>query len=160
VGRGTTFKVFLPVADAAVDEPSGGIVGALPRASEAVLLIEDAEPLREMVREILEAEGYRVLAAEDAERALALATAHTGPIALAITDVVMPGMSGPVAAERLKLLRPEIRVLFMSGYTDEAIGDQGVLDRDTHFIQKPFSGEALLRKVREVLEGPNQRAGA
>jgi two-component system cell cycle sensor histidine kinase/response regulator CckA len=149
VGRGTTFKVYLPVAEAEQDQVAPPAAG--PRASETVLLIEDAEPLREMVQEILEADGFRVLAAEDGERALEAAASHQGAIALVITDVVMPGISGPAAAERLKLLRPEIRVLFMSGYTDEAIGRHGELDRDTHFIQKPFSAEALLRKVREAL---------
>ena len=110
-----------------------------------------------MVQEILEAEGYRVLAAEDAERALDIAAAYAGTIAVVITDVVMPGMSGPAVAERLQALRPGARVLFMSGYTDAAIGQHGVIDRETHFIQKPFSADALLRKVREVLD---QRAGA
>ncbi len=157
VGRGTTFKVYLPLADAEQDEAAAAPTTARPRASETVLLIEDAEPLREMVQEILEADGYRVMAAEHAERALDVASSHAGPIALVITDVVMPGMSGPAVAERLQVLRPETRVLFMSGYTDEAIGQQGVLDRETHFIQKPFSAEALLRKVREVLD---QRVGA
>jgi DNA-binding NtrC family response regulator len=110
-----------------------------------------------LVEEILEAEGYRVITAGDAERALDLCAAHEGPIGLVITDVVMPGMSGPAVAERLKALRPGIRVLFMSGYTDEAIGRPGVIGRETNFIQKPFSADALLRKVREVLD---QRAGA
>jgi PAS domain S-box-containing protein len=150
VGRGTTFKVYLPVADAAEDQPAAPPAAVRP-ATETILLIEDADALREMVQEILEAEGYRVLAAENAERALAAAASHAGPIALVITDVVMPGMSGPAVAERMQQLRPETRVLFMSGYTDEAIGREGVLDVETHFIQKPFSAEALLRKVREVL---------
>ncbi len=155
VGRGTTFKVYLPLAD---PDPYEAAAPSAPPASpsETVLLVEDAEALREMVQEILEAEGYRVIAAEDAERALDVAAAHEGPIALVITDVVMPGLSGPAAAERLKVLRPDIRVLFMSGYTDEAIGRQGVIGRETHFIQKPFSADALLRKVREVLD---QRSG-
>jgi len=151
VGRGTTFKVYLPLAEAEPEDAAAAPPAILTRASETVLLIEDAAPLRDMVQEILEADGYRVLAAEDAMRALDVASSHAGPIALVITDVVMPGMSGPAAAERLQVLRPETRVLFMSGYTDEAIGRQGVLDRETHFIQKPFSAEALLRKVREVL---------
>jgi two-component system cell cycle sensor histidine kinase/response regulator CckA len=159
VDRGTTFKVYLPLADAEQDDAAPASPPVLPRASETVLLIEDAEPLRDMVQEILEADGYRVLAAGDAERALEVAASHAGPIALVITDVVMPGMSGPAAAERLQVLRPEARVLFMSGYTDEAIGRQGVLDRETQFIQKPFSADALLRKVREVL-GPDQGVGA
>jgi DNA-binding NtrC family response regulator len=121
------------------------------KPSETILLIEDAAPLREMVQEILEAEGYHVLGAENGEHALEVAGAHAGEIALVISDVVMPGLSGPAVAARLLAARPEVRVLFMSGYTDEAIGQQGVLDSETHFIQKPFSADALLRKVREVL---------
>ena len=152
VGRGTTFKVYLPVAAGGAASPDP-VAAAPPRAAaETVLLIEDAAPLREMVQEILESEGYSVLPAEDAEKALQLAGAHAGPIALAITDVVMPGMSGPEAASRLKAVRPTTRVLFMSGYTDEAIGTEGILDPQTHFLQKPFSADALLRKVREVLD--------
>jgi len=150
VGRGTTFKVYLPTADGA-EETSTPAPQPKGKAAETILLVEDAAPLREMVQEILEAEGYLVLSAEHAERALQLAAAHAGVIALAITDVVMPGMSGPEAAARLQAARPETRVLFMSGYTDEAIGNEGVLDPGTHFIQKPFSADALLRKVREVL---------
>ena len=157
VGSGTTFRVYLPVADPLSGEEPAGAGPALPRASETVLVIEDAEPLREMVQEILEAEGYRVLSAENGQRALAVAAAHDGPIGVVITDVVMPGMSGPTVAEKLLALRPGARVLFMSGYTDEAMGQHGVLDGATHFIQKPFSADALLRKVREVLA---QGAGA
>ena len=153
VGLGTTFKVYLPRADGTPDEAPAVTTEALPPVSTTVLLIEDAEPLRDMVQEILEADGYRVIAAENAERALEAASSHTGKIALVITDVVMPGMSGPEVAERLQVLRPGTRVLFMSGYTDEAIGQHGVIDSATHFIQKPFSAEALLRMVREVLAG-------
>jgi len=156
-GRGTTFKVYLPAADALPEEAPSALSAPLPRSSETVLLIEDAGPLREMVQEILEAEGYQVLAAENAQRALELAGAHQGCIALVVTDVVMPGLSGPAVAERLQAVRPGIRVLLMSGYTDEAIGEHGILDRAMNFIQKPFSAEALLRKVREVLD---QGAGA
>ena len=153
VGLGTTFKVYLPRADGTPDEAPAVTTEALPPVSTTVLLIEDAEPLRDMVQEILEADGYRVIAAENADRALEAASSHTGKIALVITDVVMPGMSGPEVAERLQVLRPGTRVLFMSGYTDEAIGQHGVIDSATHFIQKPFSAEALLRMVREVLAG-------
>ena len=151
VGRGTTFSVYLPRVDAAEDAIPPSIAAA-PRVSQTVLLIEDAQPLREMVQEILEGDGYRVIAAEDGKRALAAASSHAGPIALVITDVVMPGMSGPVVAKRLQELRPETRVLLMSGYADAALGREGVIDPATHFIQKPFAADALLRKVREVLD--------
>jgi two-component system cell cycle sensor histidine kinase/response regulator CckA len=136
-------------------------VAAAPPASETILLIEDAEPLREMVQEILEGDGFRVLAAANGERALQAASAHAGPIALVITDVVMPGMSGPAVAKRLQAVRPGTRVLLMSGYTDSAAGSEGGIDSGAHFIQKPFSADALLRKVREVMASAvNQGTGA
>lgn len=120
--------------------------------SEAVLLVEDEETLRELTREILAEAGYRVLEAENAPRAFEVAAAHPGPIHLLLTDVVMPGLSGPKTAERLVVLRPGIRVLFASGYTADELGPHGVLDSSVAFIQKPFSPELLLARVHEVLD--------
>ena len=151
VGRGTTFRVLLPRADAParVAPP----VASPPRGGETILVIEDAAPLREMVQEILQEAGYAVLSAANANEALATAGAHAGAIALVISDVVMPGLSGPAVAARLRGLRPGIRVLFMSGYPDESIGQRGAaLDPSTHFLQKPFTADSLTRKVREVLD--------
>ena len=157
-GRGSTFKVFLPRTEAAARTPRSATEGEVPRGSETILLVEDEGDLRVLTREILEEGGYRVLEAGGPDAALQSAPSHPGPIHLVLTDVVMPRMSGREMAARLKTLRPEIQVLYMSGYTDDAIGHHGVLSPGTHFLQKPFTPETLLRKVREVLvaTGPQQ----
>ena len=108
--------------------------------------------MRELTRDILLGHGYRVLTAGDGVQALRLAEAHEGPIHLLLTDVVMPRMSGKELADKLRLGRPELRVLFTSGYTDDAVVRHGVLAEGIHFLSKPFETEALARKVREVLE--------
>jgi DNA-binding response OmpR family regulator len=113
--------------------------------------VEDAGSLRELIREILTGQGYRVLEAEAAEPALAIASEHPGPIELLLTDVVMPGMSGAELAHRLRALRPETRVLFMSGYTDDVMLRRGVLAEEEALIQKPFDSAALLGRIRETL---------
>ncbi len=122
------------------------------RGSAEVLLVEDQEMVRDMVREALEMSGYAVLAASGGADALALAAGHRGPIHLLVTDVVMPGMSGRELAERLSTVRPTLRVLFMSGYTDDAISRHGILEEGVTFLQKPFTPDALSRKVRELLD--------
>jgi CheY-like chemotaxis protein len=121
--------------------------------SETVLVVEDEDAVRALTCLTLEARGYRVLVAASAEEALELAVRHAGPIPLVVTDVIMPGMSGGELAGRLAALRPEIRVIFVSGYTDDTIAHQGVLDPGVHFLQKPFTLDGLARKVREVLDG-------
>jgi PAS domain S-box-containing protein len=153
-GRGTTFKIYL----ARVDEP---IPSALPEGvretsggSETILLIEDEEEVRDLAKEILEASGYRVLVACHAAEALPIVKSHDGIIHLVVTDVVMPQMSGPELAERIKTLRPNLRVLYMSGYADNAIVQHGVLEAGLAFLQKPFTPDALVRKVREALRMP------
>ncbi len=152
-GRGTTFKIYLPRVDqeATAVEPGEATVEA-PRGTETVLLVEDQEMVRDMVREALEMSGYAVLAASGGADALALAAGHRGPIHLLVTDVVMPGMSGRELAERLSTVRPTLRVLFMSGYTDDAISRHGILEEGVTFLQKPFTPDALSRKVRELLD--------
>ncbi len=154
IGKGTTFTVYLPHADAPAEAPAPSPITPAPGEAETILLVEDAHPLREMVTEILEAEGFRVIAAENGERAIEAAAAHPGPIGLIITDVVMPGLSGPAVAERLQATRPQMRVLLMSGYADAAMGAEGAIDARTHFLQKPFSADALLRKIRDVMASP------
>jgi DNA-binding response OmpR family regulator len=135
--------------------PSQTDVAAFPlRANETILLVEDADPLREMIHEILEAAGYTVVASADPEEALRQLGATEVPIHLLLTDVVMPRMSGPELARNVPIARHEIKVLFMSGYTDEALGLHGVLGAGTQFIQKPFTTDALLGKVREALDEP------
>jgi CheY-like chemotaxis protein len=151
-GQGTTFKVYLPRTDApTVEAEPPATADELPRGSETILLVEDEASLRELVRECLEGGGYTVLPARHGTQALELCERHSGPLHLLMTDVVMPGMNGRELAERLRALRPEIRVLYMSGYTDDAVVLHGVLAEDMAFLQKPFTAETLARTVRLVL---------
>ncbi|MGE0453556.1 MAG: response regulator [Vicinamibacteria bacterium] len=153
-GHGTVFKVYLPRLDAAqADQPTEvSPPAALPRGSETVLLVEDEPSLRALVRESLESCGYAVLDARQGADALALSGGHPGPIQLLLTDVVMPGMSGRELAAELAKSHPEAKVLYISGYTDDAVVVHGVLSEEMAFLQKPFSLDALARKVREVLD--------
>jgi CheY-like chemotaxis protein len=125
-----------------------------PRGSETVLLVEDEDVVRNLVREILQGNGYTVLEARNGAEALELGRRFKEPIHLLVTDVVMPKMSGRELAERLVTIHRETRVLHMSGYTDGAIGQHGVLDPHTELLQKPFTFEALVQKVRKVLDAP------
>ncbi|MDH7474220.1 MAG: response regulator, partial [Anaerolineae bacterium] len=127
----------------------------ISKGQETILLVEDAEPVRDMARRILAYKGYTVLEACDGEEALRLSAAYEGPIHLLVTDVVMPGgMSGRQLAERLSATRPEMRVLYMSGYTDNAIVHHGLLEPGIAFLQKPFTPDTLALKVREALDAP------
>jgi PAS domain S-box-containing protein len=153
-GRGTTFKIYFPRAKAG--EPSTAVPPVrsdAPTGTETILLSEDDDALRSIVSEALHAIGYTVLAAQDVSHALDLARTHAAPIHLLITDVVMPVMSGNELAQMVGDIHPEARVLFMSGYTDDAIVRHGVLGPDVPFLQKPFTTHALARKVRSVLDG-------
>jgi len=155
VDRGTTFKIYLPSVECSVVEAAAGIENAeLLRGAETVLLVEDEEVVREMAAEILCENGYEVVVAKDPDEALILAAQYHGIIHLMLTDVVMPQMSGRDLAEQITPLRPEMKVLYMSGYTDDAIVHHGVLEEGTAFIAKPFSIDALARKLREVLDEP------
>jgi two-component system cell cycle sensor histidine kinase/response regulator CckA len=151
VGRGTTFNIYLPRVQDAVE-----LKGTAPAArtadggSETVLLVEDEESVRQLVRETLEAKGYHVLEAENGQDGLVAVAAHMGTIDLLITDVVMPEMGGHELADRLLKERPGIKVIYLSGYTEEALVE-GNIDRGKAFLQKPFTLQTLSRKVREVL---------
>jgi|HubBroStandDraft_6_1064221.scaffolds.fasta_scaffold32924_2 two-component system cell cycle sensor histidine kinase/response regulator CckA len=150
--HGTTFRIYLPRVEDAL-EPAGA-VGALSsqtRGSETVLLVEDEESVRQLVRETLESKGYKVLEADHGEAALQLAADHAAEIDILITDVVMPGMSGRELSARLSATCPHTKVLYLSGYTEDAIAHEGVLESGTAFLQKPFTLQVLSRKVREVL---------
>ncbi len=152
VGHGTTFKIYLPCARKAAEliekaEPRA----ALPRGTETILLVEDEEAVRELLREVLEADGYSVLLTSGGEEALQLCRSYKKEIHLMLTDVVMPGMNGRELGEHAAALRPEMKVLYMSGYTDEAITHHGVLDAGVAFLEKPFTPDSVARKVREVL---------
>jgi PAS domain S-box-containing protein len=155
VGRGTTFKVYLPVAeDGLGPAPEPSPETPLARGTETILLVEDARAVRALAGRVLAAAGYSVLEAGDGAAAEVLAARHDGPIHLLLTDVVMPGLSGSQLAQRIAALRPRIRVLYMSGYTDDAIVHMDVLAKGIPFLEKPFAPEALTRKVREVLDAP------
>ena len=152
-GRGATFKIYLPRVDAPVESAAPPApVERPPRGSETVLLAEDEPAVRAIARQALERQGYTVLAAPSGADALALAAQHGATIHLLLTDVVMPGMSGRDLADRLTAQRPGIRVLYISGYTDNAIVRHGMLEPGLAYLQKPFRPDALVRKVREVLD--------
>jgi len=151
-GHGTSFKIYLP----RVDEPVSRASAAAPElvgGSETVLVVEDVAAVRAVARQMLERHGYTVLEAPDGETALRLAGKHQGAIRLLLTDVVMPEVSGRQLADQLLELRPDMKVLFMSGYTDDAIVRHGVLQEGIAYLQKPFTPETLARKVRAVLDG-------
>jgi len=153
VGRGTTFKIYLPRVDAEAQEyKHASATEEVLNGTETILLVEDEEMVRKLARQILATQGYRVLEATNGEEALRMCEHDQEPIELLLTDVIMPEMSGPELAERLHRLRPELRVLFMSGYTDDAIVHHGVLEEGAHFIQKPFAPDVLSRKVRQILK--------
>ena len=152
-GRGTSFKIYLPqVEEAAAESVPQRRAQLGLRGTESVLLVEDEESVRELIAEALKAQGYNVLVAGNGQEALALAAPANCRIDLVITDVVMPGMSGRELAKRLNGSRPGTRVLYLSGYTEDAIVHHGVLDPGTAFLQKPFSLDTLACKVREVLD--------
>jgi CheY-like chemotaxis protein len=153
LGQGTTFKIYLP----RVDDPAEAIEARSPAVAvaggtETVLLVEDDASLRKLAKTFLERSGYAVLEAPSAYAALETARLHSGGIQLLLTDVVLPGMNGPALAEQLLRLVPHVRVLFVSGYTDDAIAHQGVLEPNVNFLVKPYTQQGLARKVREVLD--------
>ena len=154
LGQGTVFKVYFPVVtESPAEREPAKVATDTASGTETILVVEDEEGVRSLVRLALASGGYNVLETEDAENAVALCANHSGPIHLLLTDVVMPQMSGPAVAEKVRVLRPGIKVLYMSGYTDDAVVHHGVLTEDVPFIQKPFSPVALRRKVQEVLGG-------
>jgi two-component system cell cycle sensor histidine kinase/response regulator CckA len=154
IGQGTTFKLYFPcVSETVQPNVATNTTGENLRGSETILLVEDADMLRELTAALLEKNGYRILAAENGSHAIQLAEETKERIDILLTDVVMPGMSGKQVADYLTAKHPDMRVLYMSGYTNDVIAHQGVLDEGIHFIEKPFAEEALMRKLREVLSG-------
>jgi CheY-like chemotaxis protein len=156
-GKGTTFKIYLPRVTA-TGEPVGMEVPAeeakVEAGSEVVLLVEDESTLRGLVRQYLQNQGYTVLEAHSGAAALRSASYYSGPIHLLLTDVIMPGMNGRELAQQLTAVRPDTRVLYMSGYTENVIGHNGTLDAGINLLQKPFTLPALKARVREVLDTP------
>ena len=160
-GKGSVFKVYFPQFEEDAEIARTVLVETpVPRGSETILLVEDEDVVRGLARKILEQAGYYVLDARGGDEAIRLCHELPGPIHLLLTDVVMPERSGKEIAECLAELRPSTRVLYMSGYTDDAIVHHGVLDSDVEFIQKPFTPVALARKVREVLDAQNGKPEA
>jgi two-component system cell cycle sensor histidine kinase/response regulator CckA len=160
LARGTSFRIYLPrVADAVeVLRPSKVLSGSL-RGSETVLVVEDDDGVRKLTREFLKISGYTVLEARNGAEAIQIPARHAGPVDLLLTDVLMPGMNGREVAQQFVSLRPETKVLFMSGYTEDAITHLGILEPGVAFIEKPFSPDELARKVRRVL-GSKERTTA
>jgi len=155
-GRGTSFKIYLPrVEDEQPASPRErhNEVRPLQRGTETILLVEDETGVRELAREYLRSSGYTVLEAEDGHTALELAAMHAGTIHLLMTDVVMPGISGRELADRAKYIRPDMKILYMSGYTDQAVVHHGILESDAVLLQKPFTLSTLSAKLREILSG-------
>jgi CheY-like chemotaxis protein len=151
-GIGTTFKLYFPIAGESAEAPRPA-AAALPRGTETILVTEDDDSVRAVVVETLRSLGYRVLEAGDPREGIAAAAAHEGPIDLLLTDVVMPGLGGRELYDRLLPARPGLRVLFISGYTDDAIARHGILAHGDRLLEKPFSQSALAFGVREALGG-------
>jgi CheY-like chemotaxis protein len=158
-GRGSTFKVYLPRVDAPATELARRPASEMPTGSETVLVVEDEAAVGKLAERILRRAGYKVLSAAGGGDALLLGERHQGAIDLLLTDVVMPQMSGRELAERLARICPGLKVLYMSGYTDNAIVHHGVLEPGTSFIGKPFAAAELARKVREVLDEAKEAGG-
>ncbi|MEM1207278.1 MAG: response regulator, partial [Acidobacteriota bacterium] len=155
VGFGTTFSILLPAADPEVDrdtETSLGRAAAAATGSETILVVEDEESVRTVACEILQAKGYRVLEASNGQQALEDCARYEGSIDLLLTDVVMPHMKGTELARRLGSLRPEIKIMYMSGYNEESILGKRLGEAGPILIQKPFSPQSLARRVRDVLD--------
>jgi PAS domain S-box-containing protein len=153
-GKGTTFKIYLPRVTSTgetIDVQTQDAVPPVEEGHETILVVEDEGNLRRLARQFLEKQGYKVLEAADGAAAITISSSYAGPIHLLLTDVIMPGMNGRELAQRLTSLRPQTRVLFMSGYTENVIGHNGTLDAGITLLPKPFSLPALKAKVREVL---------
>jgi two-component system, cell cycle sensor histidine kinase and response regulator CckA len=151
-GHGSTFKIYLPVTEERVTRVTTPPMTARVGGSETILLVEDDDQLRAVARSILHRGGYQVLEARGGDEAIRACEQHGDPVHLLVTDVVMPAMSGPDLATRIRRLRREARVLFMSGYTEDAMASRRVLEEGAALLQKPITSEGLLRAVRGVLD--------
>jgi nitrogen-specific signal transduction histidine kinase len=156
---GTTVRLYFPQvkqeAGEAVSEGATSVAHPAAPDTATILVVDDEPGVRELVRIILEEHGYTVLEAGHGEEALQVCQRHAGSIHLLLSDVVMPGLIGAPLVERVRALRPAVKVLFMSGYTDDVIGDRGMLGSDVLFLQKPFTPEVLIEKVRDALKSPD-----
>ncbi len=154
VGKGALFQVYFPCVDQPLPvQGQAAQAGPLPRGTETLLVVEDDSSVRHLATEVLQAQGYNVLPAVNGQDGLNRVRTHSGPpISLVVTDVIMPHMNGKVMSEWLKMSHPELKVLFTSGYTDDAIAHHGVLDEGSEFLAKPYTPATLTRKVRELLD--------
>jgi signal transduction histidine kinase/CheY-like chemotaxis protein len=158
VGQGCTFSIFLPASAAELDPPDARPFAGVRGGSELILVVEDEEVVRQLICTVLADLGYRVLCADCAATGLRMARQENQPIDLLVTDIVMPDMHGPVLARELLGLQPNLKVLYVSGYSDSDISDQGVLDPSLEMLQKPFPQDSLARKVREILDAQTTAA--
>jgi two-component system cell cycle sensor histidine kinase/response regulator CckA len=157
LGHGSVFKIYLPAVDKSVQQSRPKkLAPQLLRGTETVLLVDDEESVRTLTRSLLEEAGYQVIDARSGVDAIEVTARYSGPIHLLLTDVVMPGMNGPDLAERLSLTHPDMKVLCMSGYTGTFANLNGLVDRCVEMIEKPFSRDMLLRKVREVIDSQGE----
>jgi CheY-like chemotaxis protein len=151
-GKGAAFKIYLPRVHAGEDAVAAAVVEEAATGTETVLVVEDEEGVRLLTRRVLERAGYRVFDASNPEQAAQIFERHMSEFKLLVTDVIMPGSSGPSLYERLARQRPDLKVLYVSGYTDDSIVHQGQLAAGVDLLQKPFTADALNRRVREVLD--------
>jgi CheY-like chemotaxis protein len=152
-GKGASFQIFLPRIEENVSVVAASTLPAENlQGTETVLLVEDADALRKLARSFLVEHGFDVLTASNGEEGIEVAKNYAGPIHLLLTDVVMPGMNGRALANHLLAKRPDMKVVYISGYTDSFIAGHGVLEPGTHLLHKPFTEDALIRKIREVLD--------
>jgi signal transduction histidine kinase len=154
LGQGTTFRVMLPSTQAAVSEAAPAASTVAPIGVESILLVEDERGVRTFIRTVLQRFGYKVIEAESAEDALTLVETENPPVALMLTDVILPRMQGRELADRVRRIRPDIKVLFMSGYSEQMTTSHGFLDPGVHLLEKPFTVQQLLAKTRQLLESP------
>jgi CheY-like chemotaxis protein len=161
IGRGTTFSVYLPHVEGSPELPTPAVeFASIPSGTETVLLVEDEDSLRTLVQGCLEKRGYTVVSASNGQEALNRAQRHQGTVHLLLTDVIMPGMSGRELADSLKRARPDVTILYMSGYTHDLVTQQGILETGSELLQKPFSINSLLIRVRQTLDGTTDRTQA
>jgi CheY-like chemotaxis protein len=157
LGRGTSFHVYLPVSDRTTRKDAADIQPFESPWRATVLVVEDSEPLRDLILETLEASGHNALIAEDGPKAIKICAQYSGPIELLLSDVVMPKMNGPEVLKRVKELRPNISVIFMSGYTNDVTLRHGITTASLSFLQKPFTSTQLESAINEALSRPHER---
>jgi CheY-like chemotaxis protein len=159
LGYGTAFEILFPLVRETFDSPSSEALARIPGGNETILLVEDSNEVRALIRQFLEGSGYKVLTAKDSAEALGISTAYQDTIHLVLSDVVMPRISGPELVGHLFANRPAMKVLLMSGYTNDRVRREMVGKDDFNLIEKPFTQLALGSKLREVLDGATTRAG-